>query len=63
MAAQILTHVANSVLEQETGKQLNYGQLRKHPIFQETWNKSFSNEIGGLCQEVGTGNNVIGKIL
>ena len=36
LAAQLLTHVANLVLEQETGKQLNYGQLRKHPRFQET---------------------------
>ena len=47
-------HVANSVLEQETGKQLNYGQLRKNPRFQETWKKSFSNEMGRLCQGVGT---------
>ena len=61
MEAQILTHVANSVLEQETGKQLNYGQLRKHPRFQETWNKYFSNEMGRLCQGLGTGNNGIGK--
>ena len=41
LAEKLLTHVANSVLDQETGKQLNYGQLRKHPKFQETWNKSF----------------------
>ena len=54
-------HVANSVLDQETGKQLNYGQLRKHPKFQETWNKYFLNEMGRLCQGVGTGNNGIGK--
>ena len=39
LAAQLLTHVTNSVLDQETGKQLNYGQLRKHPKFQETRNK------------------------
>ena len=55
LATQLLTHVANSVSEQETGKQLKYGQLRKHPIFQETWNRSFSNEMGRLCQGVGTG--------
>ena len=36
LATQLLTHMANSVLEQETGKQLNYGQLRKHPRLQET---------------------------
>ena len=28
LATQLLTHMENSVLEQETGKQLNYGQLR-----------------------------------
>ena len=61
MAAQLLTHVANSVLEQETGKQLNYGQIRKHPKFQETWNKYFSNEMGGFCQVLGTGKNGLGK--
>ena len=63
LATQILTHIANSVLEQEIGKKLNYGQLRKHPRFQETWNKSFSNEMGILCQEVGKGLNGKGKII
>ena len=57
LATQLLTHMANSVLEQETEKQLNQGQLRKYPRFQETWNKSFSNEIGRLCQGVGKGPN------
>ena len=60
---QVLTYVANSVLEQETGKQLNYGKLRKHPKFQETWNKSFSNKMGILCQGVGTGPNGTGEII
>ena len=54
-------HVAKSVLDQETGKQLNYGQLRKHPNFQETWNKYFSNEMGRLCQGAGTVNKFIWK--
>ena len=54
-------HVAYSVLYHDTGKQLNYGQLRKHPKFQETWNKSFSNEMGILWQGVGTGDNGLGK--
>ena len=43
LAVQLLTHVANPVFNQDTGKQMNYGQLRKHPKFQETWNKYFSN--------------------
>ena len=63
LAAQLLPHVANSALEQETVKQLNYGQLRKYPIFQETWNRSFSNEMGGLRQGVVTVTNGILKIV
>ena len=63
LATQLLTHTENSVLEKETGKQLNYGQLRKQPILQETWNKSFSNEMGRLCQGVGKGPNGKGKII
>ena len=41
LATHLLTHMANSVLEPETGKQLNYGQLRKHPRLQDTWKTSF----------------------
>ena len=63
MSIQLLTHMASSVLEQETGKQLNYGQLKKHPRLQETWNKSFSNEMGRLCQGVGKGPTGKGKII
>ena len=47
----------NSVVEHETGKQLNYGQLRKNPRLQDTWKTSFSNEMGILCQGAGTGPN------
>ena len=53
--------MANSVLKYETGKQLNYGQLRKHPRLQETWKTSFSNEMGILCQGVGKCPNGKGK--
>ena len=61
LATQLLTHMTNSVLEQETGKQLNYGQLRKHPRLQETWKTSLSNEMGRLCQGVGKCPNGKGK--
>ena len=43
------------VLDEETGKTLEYGQLRKHPKYQKVWNGSYSNELGRLCQGVGTG--------
>ena len=59
----MLTHMANLVLENKTGKHLNYGQLRKHPRLQETWKTSFSNEMGRLCQVVGTSPNGKGKII
>ena len=61
--AQMMTHATYSVLYNDTGKQLNYGQLRKHIKFQETWNKSFSNEMGILCQGVGPGGDGLGKIV
>ena len=59
----MLTHAAYSVLDNDTGKQLNYGQLRKHTKFQGKWNKYFSNEMVRLCQGVGKGENGLGKIV
>ena len=61
MEQQLLTHTANSVLDQETRKQLSYEQLRNHQKCQETWNKYVSNEMGRSFQGVGTGKNGIGK--
>ena len=61
LATHMLTNMENSVLEHETGKKLNYGQLRKNPRPQETWKTSFSNEMGRLCQGVGTSPNGKGK--
>ena len=49
LAAQLMTHVASSFLDHDIVKQLNYGQLRNHPKFQEICNKYFSNEMGRLC--------------
>jgi hypothetical protein len=43
------------VLDEKTGKTLEYGQLRKHPKYQKVWNESYSNELGRLCQGVGSG--------
>ena len=63
LATHMLTHMENSVLEHETGKQLNYGQLRKYPRLQDTWKTSFSNEMSILCQGVGAGPNGKVKII
>ena len=38
IGGKLMTHAAHSVLDNDTGKKLNYGQLRKHPKFQETQN-------------------------
>ena len=63
LAAQLLTHLAYLFLYHDTGKQLDYGQLRKHAKFQETWNKSFTNKMGRLYQGFGKGKNGLDKRL
>ena len=40
----------NSLIEQESGKSLEYRQLIQHPKHKHVWNKSMSNEIGRLTQ-------------
>ena len=40
LAAQMLTHAAYYVLDNDTVNLLNNRQLRKHPNYQETRNKS-----------------------
>ena len=46
---------ALAVLDPETGNLLEHRQLRKHPKLKPTWDTSFSNELGRLCQGIGTG--------
>ena len=36
-------------------------QLRHHNKYQKHWEESYCNELGGLCQGIGTGNKVIKK--
>ena len=56
-------HAPFPVLDKETGKLLNYGQLIKHPQYADTWNRSYANKMGRLYQGVGTGNVVVGKLI
>lgn len=51
----LLQHLAFPVIDQETGKVLEYRHLKKHPKLGATWRHSYSNEMGRLCQGVGTG--------
>ena len=48
-------HWASSVRDDTTGNFLEWRQLRTHPLLSATWNTSYSNELGRLCQGIGTG--------
>jgi len=53
-AAFIQPHLAASILDYTTGESLKYCQLRKHPMLGQVWSKSYANELGRLCQGVGS---------
>ena len=42
----------HAVLDQETGKLLEYRQLLKHPRFRDIWNRSGADEFGRLAQGI-----------
>ena len=46
---------ACSVLDSATGEFLEHCQLRRDPRYKITWDKSYSNKLGRLCQGIGTG--------
>ena len=46
-------HEALVVMDAETGKVLNYRQLRQSPKHKETWNKTYTSEFGRLENGVG----------
>jgi hypothetical protein len=48
------TQVACPVLDETTGKLLEHRQLRRHPSYKKTWDTSYANELGRLCQGIGT---------
>ena len=45
--------MALPVLDAATGKMLEHCQLRQHPDYKEVWDRSYSNELGRLCQGIG----------
>ena len=51
----LLLHLAYPVIDEDAGKALEYRHLRRHPKLAETWQRSYSNEMGRLCQGVGKG--------
>jgi hypothetical protein len=46
-------HQALAVLDQATGKMLNYRQLLTHPAYHANWTLSSANEFGRLANGVG----------
>ena len=42
------------VLDEATGKTLEYWQLRQHPDFHKVWNHSYANKLDRICQGIGT---------
>ncbi len=46
---------ALSVLDLATGAFLEHRQLRRDPRYKTTWDTSYANELGRLCQGIGTG--------
>ena len=46
---------ALSVLDTATGEFLEHRQLRRDPKFKPTWDTSYANELGRLCQGIGVG--------
>jgi hypothetical protein len=48
---------AASVLDENTGDFLEWHQLRNHPTLSATWNTSYANKLGCLCQGIGTSPN------
>ena len=51
--AAIFQYLALPVLDKETGKLLEYRQVRNNPIYSPIWNPSYANKLGGLCQGFG----------
>jgi hypothetical protein len=56
---QALTHVSSPeallVLDSSTGKFLKHCQLHHDPHYKATWDTSYANKLGRLCQGIGTG--------
>jgi len=52
---------ALAVLDCESGKLLEQHQLCKDPRYKTVWDRSYANELGRLCQWIGTCNKAGGK--
>ncbi len=46
---------ALSVLDPSTGKFLEHRELRRNPRYKTMWDTSYANQLGRLCQGIGSG--------
>ena len=46
----VAKHGVNSIVDEESGKSLEYRHLIQHPKHKQVWSKSMSNELGRLTQ-------------
>ena len=53
--SQLDMPTALSVLDSSTGEFLEHRQLRHDPRYKTTWDTSYANELGRLCQGIGSG--------
>jgi hypothetical protein len=60
-----LLHVDNplalSVLDPTTSNMLEHCQLQRNPWYKTTWDTSYTNELGHLCQGIGSGDDPSSK--
>ena len=63
---ELITNMANTVIDQDTGDMLEYCQLQSHPKISEAWNTSSANEYGcsaqGIIGRIKTPSNTIFSI-
>jgi hypothetical protein len=52
---------ALAVLDSATGEFLEHCQLRQDPCYKTTWDTSYANELGRLCQGIGSGSAPTGQ--
>jgi hypothetical protein len=50
-----------AVLDKETDQLLKHCQLQQDPHYKEVWGRSYSKELGQLCQGIGRSNKAGGK--
>eukprot|EP00957_Ditylum_brightwellii_P179904 13704373-Ditylum_brightwellii.AAC.1 len=50
-------YMANAIVDEETGRALEYRDLIKDPKYKDDWKHSFSNKLGQLAQGLKRGIN------